>query len=285
MAGQQGLGLAQGFMQGYGFMDQLDKRERGMQLREQQSARADEAHRWQGEQMDRQRQEWQRADDQRLVQAMHQGLSSGQVDPDIAREYQKRFDVDFQNYLDPEFGQSLQVLEQTASGQGGYTLRSPEFLQAFGRVFKQEIGKGNGERYQGEDGNEYEIADKHLRGVYPGPDGQSLMIDLDILENGPGGQRRRNAPVTTNRSASDDEVKQIPLEAALQKLKGHQMMFNAIQSSPELQALIRQHAARVGAELPQQERVKGMNVNGRLVDPYTGEVMGDFRDPNGGGAD
>lgn len=250
MSGRAGLGLAQGLMQGYEFMDRLDKRERGMALQEQQGQRAEQAQQWQREQMDWRRDDRQREDDQRLVQAMYQGLETGQIDPRIAQQYGERFDVDWSNYVDPEFGESLNVLEGTVKGR--YTMKSPEFKNAFGRVFRREINKGTGEEYDAEDGH-HRIVEKRLAGVYPGPDGKSLMVDLDILDEGPGGQQRRRAPVTSNRSAKDDEVKAIPLEAALQKLKGHQLMYQAVQSSPELQAVIKQHAARTGAQLPQAQ--------------------------------
>lgn len=250
MAGRAGLGLAQGFMQGYQFMDTIDKRERRMGLQEAQAGRAAESHRWQGEVMDQKRNQWQREEDGRLVQAMQEGITSGNIDPDIADEYGRRFDVDWSNYVDPEFGQSLQTLERTVGGE--LSMKDPEFNRAFERVFRTEIQKGTGEEYEGADGA-HRLEQKRLAGVYPGPDGQSLMVDLDVLDKGPNGEEWRRAPVTTNRSAKDGEVKAIPLEAALQKLKGHQLMYKSVQSSPELQGLIRQHAARTGTKLPQAQ--------------------------------
>lgn len=248
MAGRAGLGLAQGFMQGYEFMDTMDKRERRMGLQEAQAGRAAESHRWQAETMDQKRNQWEREDDGRLVQAMQQGIQSGSIDPEIADEYGRRFDVDWSNYVDPEFGQSLQTLEQTVGGE--ISMKDPEFNRAFERVFRTEINKGTGEEYEGADGA-HRLEQKRLAGVYPGPDGKSLMVDLDVLDKGPNGEEWRRAPVTTNRSAKDDEVRAIPLEDALKKLKGHQLMYKSVQSSPELQGLIRQHAARTGTKLPE----------------------------------
>ncbi|MDF0750271.1 hypothetical protein NLU14_08515 [Marinobacter sp. 71-i] len=248
MAGRAGVGLAQGFMQGYEFMDTMDKRERRMGLQEAQAGRAAESHRWQGETMDQKRSQWEREDDGRLVQAMQQGIQSGNIDPEIADEYGRRFDVDWSNYVDPEFGQSLQTLERTVGGE--ISMKDPEFNRAFERVFRTEINKGTGEEYEGADGA-HRLEQKRLAGVYPGPDGKSLMVDLDVLDKGPGGEEWRRAPVTTNRSAKDDEVRAIPLEEALKKLKGHQLMYKSVQSSPELQGLIRQHAARTGTKLPE----------------------------------
>lgn len=249
-----GLGLAQGFMQGYDFMDRVDKRERRMGLMEASNSRAEDSHRWRGEQMEHQREEWQRADDARLVQAMNEGVQSGRIDPRVAGEFGRRFDVDWSNYVNPEFGQSLQVLEGTVKGE--HSMRSPEFRNAFENVFRTEINKGTGEEYEGADGA-HRIEQKRLAGVYPGPDGKTLMVDLDVLDRGPNGELWRRAPVTTNRSANDDEVRAIPLEAALRKLKGHQMMYEAVQASPELQSVIRQYAARTGAALPEPRETYG----------------------------
>lgn len=251
MSRRAGLGLAQGFMQGFDFMDRIDKRERRMGLAEASNSRAEDAHRWRGEQMEHQREEWQRAEDGRLVQAMHEGVQSGRIDPNLAGEFGRRFDVDWSNYVNEDFGQSLNVLEGTINGD--YSMRSPEFRSAFETVFRTEINKGSGEEYQGADGA-HRIEQKRLAGVYPGPDGQTLMVDLEVLDRGPNGEQWRRAPVTTNRSALDDEVRAIPLEAALKKLKGHQLMYNAVQESPELQAVIRQYAARTGVELSEPER-------------------------------
>lgn len=247
MSGRAGLGLAQGFMQGFDFMDRIDKRERRMGLAEASNNRAEETQDWQRERTGAWREDRQRADDQRLVQAMNQGVQNGKIDPKIAQQFGERFDVDWSNYVDPEFGNSLGVLEGTVKGE--YSMKSPEFQRAFERVFRKEIQKGTGEEYQGSDGA-HRLEQKRLNRVYPGPDGKSLMVDLDVLDRGPNGEEWRKAPVTKNRSAQDDEVKAIPLEAALRKLKGHQLMYNSVQASPELQNVIQQYAARTGAELP-----------------------------------
>lgn len=251
MSGRAGLGLAQGFMQGYDFMDRIDKRERRMGLAEASNNRAEETQGWQRERAGAWREDRQREDDQRLVQAMNQGVQNGKIDPKIAKQFGERFDVDWTNYVDPEFGNSLGVLEGTVKGE--YSMKSPEFQRAFERVFRKEIQKGTGEEYQGSDGA-HRLEQKRLNRVYPGPDGKSLMVDLDVLDRGPNGEEWRKAPVTKNRSATDDEVRAIPLEAALRKLKGHQLMYESVQASPELQNVIQQYAARTGAELPKPKK-------------------------------
>ncbi|WP_417518709.1 hypothetical protein [Marinobacter sp.] len=302
MNGRNAMGLSHGFLQGFQVMNQYQQGKQRMALAEQASERADQRHQWDLDDRDR-------LDDQRLVQAMHQGVESGQIDPKIAMEFGNRFDVDWSNYVDPEFGSALGVLESTVQGQT--SMKSPEFNQAFERVFRTEINKGTGEEYDGPDGA-HRLEQKRLAGVYPGPDGKTLMVDLEVLDQGPNGPQWRRAPVTKNRSAKDDEVHAIPLEAALDKLKGHQIMYQSVQASPQLKAVIQQYAARTGAQLPKAQTseayrkahelqalgldpdaarntaygikpnggVKGVNINGFLVDPRTGATIGDFRTPD-----
>ena len=191
----------------------------------------------------RQEQEWDRQDDARLVSAFQEGLKSGHVDPSIAGEFGRRFDVDWSNYLDPEFGESLNILEDAA--KGNRSLYDPELRNAFGRVFKAEISKGIGEKI-----DDRTITDKVLNGIYPSQDGTGLMLDLEITEDSPFGPQKRFAPVTEGRSATDDIVKTIPLDKALDKLMGHKLMYEQVQNTPELASFVRQLGAKTGAKLP-----------------------------------
>jgi len=253
MDNQAGLSLANGFMQGFNFMENHKSRQRN-------NARADER-------FEHEKGGWQREEDGRLISAFQEGLSSGHVDQDIMEEFGARFDVDWSNYIDPEFGQSIGVLEGTLEGK--VSMKSPEFKKAFGRTFRSETNKGIGETFDGRT-----IKDKIVRGVVPSRDGQSLMVDLDILEDGPDGESWRSAPVTEGRSAGDDVVKQIPVEEAVKQLKGHGMIYRAVQKSPELQSFIRQLAAKNGTQLPKAEKRYGDVVN----DPNLGMIQAG---PNG----
>jgi hypothetical protein len=174
-------------------------------------------------------------------------LTSGEFSEEsaaMANEWAKRSDINFEDLLDPSYGEALSVLEQTVTGQ--VKRNSPEFKQAFNRIFQTEINKGVGERF----GNKT-IKEKIVQGVYPSPDGQNLMLDLGITEEDElGNVTFRNAPVTDGRSASDDGVKTVSLEGALGNLKGKQLMFGAIQADPKMQAIIRQLAQLNGTPLP-----------------------------------
>lgn len=285
------LGLADGFARGFGLMNSYvaDK----------------EARQRKSETFEHQKKEWQRAEDARLVSAFQAGIQNGSVDPKIAGEFGRRFDVDWKNYIDPDFGNSLNILEEAAAGKR--SIYNDEFRDAFGRVFKQEISKGIGEQV-----DDRTIKEKLLRGVYPSKDKTGLMIDLDILEDTKEGERWRSAPVTTNRSAGDSEVKTIPLDKVLEKLKGHRLMYEGIKRTPELSSYIKQLAAKTGAQLDKSsedsnaqkkfnelitlgvdkdkamqaayglETVKpkdNLVINDQLVNPESGKVLGDYRSP------
>lgn len=299
MNNRSNLGLSQGFMQGFNFMEGIEDRHQMRRLREDQNFRQKETHGLIMKRGERAEKEFQRQDDARLVQAMNEGVRNGNIDPKIANEFSQRFDVDWTNYVDPEFGQSLQVLEGAV--QGKVKMQSPEFRSAFGRVFRKEINKNVGEKTK--DGAT--IAEKRLRGVYPAPDGQGIMVDLDVLEQTKDGERWRSAPVTDNRSAADENVKLIPLEKALEKLQGHKIVFDAVQNTPQLKAMLSQYAARSGVSLPKNTKFGGVQnhpelgygqfdangrfhqlskddsnnplvINNQLVSP-DGKSLGDFR--------
>lgn len=307
MSNTGNLGLAQGFMQGFNFMEGIEDRKQSRGLQMDANRRADESLQIAKDQAGRQKEEWQRQDDARLIQAMQQGLESENIDPDIASEFGERFDVDWTNYVNPQFGESIATLEGAVHGK--VRMQSPEFKEAFSTVFSREINKNTGEEIGAEGGKTW-IKEKRLNGVYPSPDGHGIMVDLDILEEGPKGQTRRSAPVTENRSAKDDIVKRIPLEDALKKLKGHKIIYEAVQNSPALQAKLRQYGARVGmappkhsdAYLKRKELIgagigqdeatrtaydmetagdEPIEINGQLVDPVTHKVLGDYRDKKG----
>lgn len=316
MSNSANLGLAQGFMQGFGFMDRMATNKQSREYRDKLMGRQEELHQNKLEAHENsvelhglKMEEHQREKDKRLLQGLQVGFKEGNVDPKLLQEYADRFDIDLHNYADPEFGSALQTLEGTINGE--VKLNSPEFKSAFSKVFGKEIKRGVGE--ETEDGGK--ITDKMLRAVVPSQDGNSLMIDLDVLKETREGSKWYSAPVTEGRSSTDEYVKQVPLTNILDKLQGHKLMYQAAQESPELMSLFKQHAAMTGLQLPQEKKKWGgveshkelgfiqtdpngqihvlkenesapenLVVNDQLVDPKTGKVLGDYRDPEADGS-
>lgn len=231
------LSAARGFMEGYSFMDRAHHRD-------QQEARAEETQDWRRQQHQWKKDEYQNLEDRRVVAAMMEGAKTGQFNPKIVDEYERRFHVDLSNYLDPQFGDSLNQLEGVVKGDN--KLRAPQTVKAFNQVFGPEMRRNVGEERNGK-----KIVDKRAVGIYP-VDGGRLAVDLEVDEQDAQGNRStRNAPLTVNRSALDEEVKAVPVDAVVDKLTGHKLMYNTVQSSPELQSMLRQRMARLGGEVPE----------------------------------
>lgn len=304
MSGTSGLGLAQGFMQGFDFMERIEDRKTNRKLAEDQNMRAiaqdqraseshslnisraekqdkraEESHGITLDNADYAKKERQRVEDGRLVQAMQTGVESGNLDPQIAGEFGKRFNVDWSSYTAPEFGQSIDVLKTTVSGQSQYNLRSPEVISAFNVVYKPEIKKNLGEKIK-RDGKEYTIVDKTVTEIVPTGDSKSVMIGLTVTAKDKDGKTiQYKAPVTgPNRDSNDEFVKPVPVDALLQKLQGHDMVYRGIQQTPQLKAMIEQQSARLGVST-KPDYSNRIEINGQLVDKATGKSLGDFRDP------
>lgn len=288
--GLSSAGLADGFVRGFGMMDQY-------QTNKQRREQSDQI-------FDRQKSEWDREDASRITQAMYEGVMSDNVDPEVAKQFEaKTGHVNWTDFIDPEYGNSLATMNNVLSGKAD--VNTPEGIAAVNRLYDREIKRGIGEKV----GNKT-IVGKRVNRVIPGRDGKSIMLNLAVEEEDEAGRYVRNAPVTgPNRSATDQEVKQIDLEQALSDLKGKMMVYEAIQKSPKLVSLIRQRAAKLGANLPEAEKqygnpeqvagigmvqrgpnnqinvlskeqeTKPLTINGQLVDPTSGKVMGDYRDP------
>lgn len=252
------LGLANGFAQGFSLMNNYQA---GKESRE----RADK-------EFQHKEQEWDREEAARLTQAMYQGVMDDNVDPELAKQWEaKTGPIDWTGIVDPQYGKDLYFMKAAVEGKA--SINSPEGLAAFNRIYKKDVKRGVGEKV----GNKT-IVDKAVNRIIPSKDGKSFMLNLAVKEEDPeAGWSVRNAPVTANRSASDTEVKQVDLDTALGDLKGKLMIYEGIQKSPKILSLLKQRAAKLGAQLPQAQQP--IEVNGQLVDPSTYEVVGDYRNP------
>lgn len=220
MAGQQGLGLAQGFMQGYDFMQRMDERDQRMGLRDQQAQRATETHQRQGERHDltmdqaQLQQEQQRA--QQVLGKMAHGLPLAEEEEGFLRDNPKYWPA-----LDPQTDKSLETAKSLMDQNSPVGMRSPETIDAVNQMFGHRINRGDGGR-------------KRIDGIYPGKAPGTVAFGVEV--EGEDGRKYR-APMTVNRgTAGDDEVLQTPVDQLLGQVKGYDMLRQPFRNSPEAQA-------------------------------------------------
>lgn len=250
-------GFMDGAMQGFGLMDrhyqrqeQSERAERGLQMRE-------EAFDMQKKQHAQQQSEAERKRDLENIQftlgKISQGMDVSEEEIQTLEKYPR-----FWNALSPETDQSIEVAQAVIDPEDPMDINSPEGLAAINQMFAADINKGEG-------------GTKRIAGVYPGPDGESLTFDLEVV--GEDGQAY-NAPMTQGRApgGDDDEVMQVPLDKVIEQVQGMRLLRNTMKT-PQA----KQRASQVLSILTGRDgRTKGIEMNDRLVDPFTGEVMADF---------
>ena len=226
MAGLDTRGLADGFAQGFGLMDRYQRGQRADERADQQMEMQQERMGMQRERMDMQReqydaqqQEAQRAQDMEALQFTLGKIGSGmEVDEseiELLRQYPKYWAA-----LDPDTDASIEQAQQVIDPQSPVDANDPESLAALNQMFGAEINRGEG-------------GQKRVVGMVPAPDGESVMLELEVVgEDG----SRYNAPMTQGRSnrEDDDLVMQVPVERLVEQTQGMRMLRNVFQS-PEAQ--------------------------------------------------
>jgi len=182
-----------------------------------------------------------------------------------------QFLKDNPNYLaplNPLVDQGIEVAQRVIDPEDPLDLNSDEALYAMNTTFEPMINRGNG-------------GSKRIAAGLPGPQEGTLAFDLEVeREDG----RKERAPMTRGRgiAGEDDEVLQVPVESLVNTLQGYRAVRNVLNSSGASE-----HAAKMYALLTGKtpERDKGIQINDRLVNPHTGEVMADFSGQEQGDAD
>lgn len=160
--------------------------------------------------------------------------------------------------LDPQTDKSIEVAQSVIDPSSRTSPNDPQALDAMNQLWGHRINRGDG-------------GAKRISGLYPGQQPGTVAIDLSI--DGKDG-KTYNAPMTRNRGTKgDDEVLQTPVEALVNQVQGYRMLRNAFRT-PEAQA----QATKVLSALTgkQQDKTKPVVINGKLVNPNTGAVIGDY---------
>ncbi|SNY95585.1 hypothetical protein [Halomonas sp. hl-4] len=227
MAGLDTRGLASGFAQGFGLMSQHQQQQKQNERADQQMEMQAERFDMQKEQYEGQKQEAARAQEMEALQFTLGKISSG-MDVDESEIELLRKNPKYWPALDPDTDASIEQAQQVIDPNTEVDANDPKSLAALNQMFGAEINKGDG-------------GQKRVVGMYPGTDGESVMLELEVLgEDG----SRYNAPMTRGRSNTedDDTVMQIPVERMVEQTQGMRMLRNTMQG-PEAQ---RQAASVLG---------------------------------------
>lgn len=268
MAGLDTRGLAGGFAQGFGLMNQFQRGQRADERADQQMGMQQERMNMQREQFSAQQEEVKRQRDMENIQftlgKIGSGMEVGEDELETLRKYPK-----FWSALDPETDNSINQAMAVIDPNTSVDANDPESLAALNQMFGAEINRGEG-------------GQKHVVGMYPAPDGQSVALELEVV--GEDGNTYR-APMTEGRgTAEDDLVKYVPVEALVEQVQGMRMLRNTLRS-PEAQ----QRATQVlgllrGDSQERWEQVQGPGGSILQRNATTGElksVLG--RAPQAGG--
>lgn len=245
-------GLASGFAQGFGLADNY-------YTRQEQGDRADRQLDMQEESFEMQKDQHGREQTKEKATFVLGKIAQG-VDPTEDEYAFLKEHPQFWPALDPQTDKSIEIAQSVIDPESQTGPNDPEAIDAMNQLWGHRINRGEG-------GN------KRISGLYPGQQPGTVALDLEVeKEDG----TKYNAPMTRNRGTEgDDEVLQTPVESLVNQAQGYRMLRNVFRS-PQAQA----QASKVLAALTgkQPEQTEGVVVNNRLVDPKTGQVIGDYSD-------
>lgn len=218
MAGLDTRGLASGFAQGFGLMNQYQQQQFQNERAEKQDAMQAEQFDMQKQQFSAQQEDVQRQRDMEEIQFTLGKIGSGMDVAEDELETLRRYPK-FWAALDPQTDASINQAMAVIDPNTPVDANNPESLEALNQMFGAEINRGEG-------------GQKRVVGMYPGTDGQSVMLELEVV--GEDGNTYR-APMTEGRgTAEDDLIKAVPIEALVEQVQGMRLLRNTMRT-PEAQ--------------------------------------------------
>lgn len=218
MAGLDTRGLADGFAQGFGLMNQYQRGQRADERADQQMGMQEERMDMQREQFSMQQEDAERARDMENIQFTLGKIGSGMEVAEDELETLRRYPK-FWAALDPQTDTSIEQAMAVIDPNTPVDANNPESLEALNQMFGAEINRGEG-------------GQKRVVGMYPAPDGQSVALELEVVgEDG----NTYTAPMTEGRGTADDDlVKYVPVEALVEQVQGMRLLRNTM-NTPEAQ--------------------------------------------------
>lgn len=270
MAGLDTRGLADGFAQGFGMVNQYQQQERQNESADRRMDMQEQQFGLQMENAELKKEQLEQARDMEDLKFTLGKVSSGmdvdESEVELLRKYPKYWAA-----LDPQTDASLEQAQMVIDPESPVDANDPESLDALNQMFGAEINKGEG-------------GEKRITGMVPGPDGESVMLELEVT--GENGETYR-APMTKGRSNdadADDMVMSIPVERLVEQTQGMRMLRNTFRS-PEAQASATKVLNLLRGESPERwEQIEGPGGSILQRNTRTGEmksVMG--RAPQHGG--
>ncbi|BCB62233.1 hypothetical protein HaloA020_29340 [Halomonas sp. A020] len=218
MAGLDTRGLASGFAQGFGLMNQYQQQQFQNERAEKQDAMQAEQFDMQKQQFSAQQEDVQRQRDMEEIQFTLGKIGSGMDVAEDELETLRRYPK-FWAALDPQTDASINQAMAVIDPDTTVDANDPESLEALNQMFGAEINRGDG-------------GQKRVVGMYPGTDGHSVMLELEVV--GEDGNIYR-APMTEGRgTAEDDLIKAVPIEALVEQVQGMRLLRNTMRT-PEAQ--------------------------------------------------
>lgn len=246
-------GIVDGAVQGFGLMDRYYRGQNQDKRAERRLGMQEESFEIQKGDAEKARTKEQATF---VLGKIAQGVEPSQGELGFLKEHPQ-----FWPALDPETDKDIEIAQRVLDPEDELDANSEEALYSLNHMFESRINRGKGGK-------------KRIAGVYPGTKGDTVAIDLEVEgEDG----TRYNAPMTRNRGVAgdDDEVLETPVENLVNQVQGYRVLRNAFRT-PEAQATANKVLAALTGKQPQ--RTKGVVVNGRLVNPETGDVIGDYRE-------
>lgn len=256
MAGLDTRGLASGFAQGFGLMNQFQQQQFQNERAEKQDAMQAERFNMQKQQFSAQQEDAQRQRDMEEIQftlgKIGSGMDVAEDELEILRRYPK-----FWAALDPQTDVSINQAMAVIDPNTTVDANDPESLEALNQMFGAEINRGEG-------------GQKRVVAMYPAPDGQSVALELEVV--GEDGNTYR-APMTEGRgTAEDDLVKYIPVEALVEQVQGMRLLRNTMRT-PEAQQRATQVLSLLRGDSQERwEQVEGPDGSILQRNTVTGEL-------------
>ena len=220
MANLDTRGLASGFAQGFGLMNQYQQQQRQNERADRRMDMEEQRFGLQMETAEMKKEELQRKRDMEELQftfgKIANGMGVDESEVDLLKKYPKYWTA-----LDPDTDFSINKAMKVIDPNMPDDLNDPEALASLNQMFGPEINKGGG-------------GQKRIIGAFPAPDGQGLNFELEVVgEDG----KTYTAPMTEGRGTEadgDEWVKSVDLGKAIDQVQGMRMMRLAFQT-PEAQ--------------------------------------------------